>query len=64
VPFDAYLDAEGRIRKVRHRFSFVNDRRPGTVAVASTTLLFDFGAPVRVRLPEPGEIYAGKIAEE
>ena len=24
-PFDAYLDDEGRLRKVRHRFSFVND---------------------------------------
>lgn len=63
VPFDAYLDDQGRLRKVRHRFSFVNDRRRGTVAVASTTLLFDFGTPVRVRLPRPGEIYAGKIAE-
>ncbi|WP_128379824.1 hypothetical protein [Streptomyces cavernae] len=63
VPFDAYLDDQGRMRKVRHRFSFVNDRHEGTVAVASTTLLFDFGAPVRVRLPGAGDIYAGKIAE-
>jgi hypothetical protein len=63
VPFDAYLDDEGRIRKVRHRFSFVNGQQKGTVAVASTTLLYDFGAPVDVRLPEGGDIYAGKIAE-
>jgi hypothetical protein len=64
VPFDAYLDDEGRIRKVRHRFSFVNGRQKSPVAVASTTLLFDFGAPVHVRLPKDEDIYAGRIAEE
>ncbi|MFI6338473.1 hypothetical protein [Streptomyces sp. NPDC050535] len=63
VPFDAYLDEEGRLRKVRHSFSFVNDRRKGTVAVASTTLLYDFGVAVDVRLPESADIFAGKIAE-
>ncbi|MEU0474734.1 hypothetical protein ACFW5S_25410 [Streptomyces olivaceus] len=64
VPFDAYLDDEGRIRKVRHRFSFSNGQEggAGTVDVASTTLLYDFGADVRVRLPEGGDIYAGRIA--
>ncbi|MET9506132.1 hypothetical protein ABZY42_31220 [Streptomyces sp. NPDC006622] len=64
VPFDVYLDDEGRIRKVRHRFSFVNGRRKEAVAVASTTLLYDFGAPVDVRLPAAADIYAGRIAEE
>ncbi|MFJ7044040.1 hypothetical protein ACIQVC_11645 [Streptomyces sp. NPDC101112] len=64
VPFDAYLDDEGRIRKVRHRFSFVNGRQQDTVAVASTTLLYDFGVHVAVRLPRPEDIYAGKIAED
>ncbi|MFF8016020.1 hypothetical protein [Streptomyces sp. NPDC007929] len=64
VPFDAYLDDEGRIRKVRHRFSFLNGRQKSPVAVASTTLLYDFGASVRVRLPRSEDIYAGKIAEE
>ncbi|MGW7366296.1 hypothetical protein ACWGI8_23385 [Streptomyces sp. NPDC054841] len=59
VPFDAYLDDEGRLRKVRHQFSFENRGR--TVAVASTTLLYEFGAPVVVRLPARGAIYAGKI---
>ncbi|GGK91442.1 hypothetical protein GCM10010094_60470 [Streptomyces flaveus] len=63
VPFDAYLDEQGRIRKLRNRFSFVNGQQEGTVAVASTMLLYDFGAPVDVRLPEAGDIYAGKIAE-
>ncbi|MFE9678590.1 hypothetical protein ACFYO5_31530 [Streptomyces sp. NPDC006259] len=64
VPFDVYLDDEGRIRKVRHRFSFVNGRRKEAVVVASTTLLYDFGAPVDVRLPAAADIYAGRIAEE
>lgn len=64
VPFDVYLDDEGRIRKVRHRFSFVNGREKEAVAVASTTLLYDFGAPVDVRLPASVDIYAGRIAEE
>ncbi|MFI8947967.1 hypothetical protein ACIGO6_15845 [Streptomyces sp. NPDC053750] len=63
VPFDVYLDDEGRIRKIRHRFSFSNGRHAGTVTVASTTLLHDFGAAVRVRLPADSDIYAGRIAE-
>ncbi|MET8983307.1 hypothetical protein ABZX85_47870 [Streptomyces sp. NPDC004539] len=63
VPFDVYLDDQARIRKLRHRFSFVNSGRAGVVAVASTVLLYDFGAPVVVRLPESRDIYAGRIAE-
>ncbi|MEV0173021.1 hypothetical protein AB0I00_18125 [Streptomyces sp. NPDC050803] len=65
VPFDVYLDEAGRIRKVRHRFRFVNGQGgvEGSVAVASTTLLYDFGVAVDVRLPDHGDIYAGKIAE-
>lgn len=69
VPFDVYLDDQGRVRKVRHRFGFVNGRAKGAgagavVAVASTTLLYDFGVPVDVRLPDAVDIYAGRIAEE
>ncbi|MEU8616223.1 hypothetical protein [Streptomyces sp. NPDC048623] len=59
VPFDAFLDETGRLRKVRHRFSFSNQGR--TVAVASTTLLYGFGARVTVELPARKDIYAGKI---
>ncbi|MHC3469026.1 hypothetical protein ACYF6T_09950 [Streptomyces sp. 7R007] len=64
VPFDVYLDEQGRIRKIRHRFRFVNGRQKDAVAVWSTTLLYDFGTPVTVRLPDPRDIYAGKIAEQ
>ncbi|MBW5483096.1 hypothetical protein [Streptomyces bambusae] len=60
VPFDAYLDEEGRLRKVRHRFSYENN---GAIDVFSTTLLYGFGTPVTVVLPASGDIYAGKIAE-
>ncbi|OII61530.1 hypothetical protein BJP40_05055 [Streptomyces sp. CC53] len=59
VPFDAYLDAEGRLRKVRHRFSFVNAGRE--VDVASTTVLYGFGEPVEVRLPPRRDIYDGTV---
>ncbi|MFJ9726432.1 hypothetical protein ACIRP3_27095 [Streptomyces sp. NPDC101209] len=63
VPFDVYLDDQGRIRKIRHRFGFVGGAGTGTVAVASTTLLYDFGAAADVRLPASKDIYAGRIAE-
>ncbi|WP_031009638.1 hypothetical protein [Streptomyces sp. NRRL F-5727] len=59
VPFDAYLDGAGRLRKVRHQFSFSNQGR--TVAVASTTLLYGFGTRVTVSLPDGRDIYAGKV---
>lgn len=59
VPFDAYLDDAGRLRKVRHRFSYVNQGR--TVEVASTTLLYAFGEPVTITLPPSGDIYEGEI---
>lgn len=59
VPFDAYLDEAGRLRKVRHRFSYVNAGK--TVGVSSTTLLFGFGTPVTVTLPPGADIFAGKV---
>ncbi|MFJ8137268.1 hypothetical protein [Streptomyces sp. NPDC096013] len=64
VPFDVYLDDQGRVRKLGQRFSFVNGQRHSTVAVTSTTLLYDFGAAVDVRLPASKDIYAGQIAEK
>ncbi|QKW10997.1 hypothetical protein HUT18_18980 [Streptomyces sp. NA04227] len=62
VPFDVYLDEDGRVRRMRHQFAYDAGReRP--VAVASTTYLYDFGAPAEVRLPRSEDIYWGKIAE-
>ncbi|GHD99908.1 hypothetical protein [Streptomyces alanosinicus] len=64
VPFDVYLDDQGRVRKLRQHFSFVNGRQKTPVAVASTTLLYAFGTRADVRLPRPADIYAGRIAED
>ncbi|WP_199551626.1 hypothetical protein [Streptomyces sp. N35] len=82
VPFDAYLDDEGRLRKIRHEFSFANGQTEGgssggasgapagsgsghgkAVAVMSTTWLDAFGTKAAAKLPESGDIYAGKIAQ-
>lgn len=73
VPFDVYLDDQGRIRKLRHRFSFVNTKAAGTgkgkggkrevVDVASTTLLYGFGVSAKIELPDTKDIFDGKIAE-
>ncbi|WP_030906913.1 hypothetical protein [Streptomyces sp. NRRL F-5126] len=59
VPFDAYLDDAGRLRKVRQSFRYVN--KGGAVTVSSTTLLYDFGTPVPVRLPPRADIYSGRV---
>lgn len=59
-----YLDEEGRVRKIRQRFSFVGGQAKNPVAVASTALLYDFGVDVDVRLPRGADIYDGKIAEK
>ncbi|MGC4905775.1 hypothetical protein ACLQ2J_08625 [Streptomyces cyaneofuscatus] len=67
APFDAYLDEEGRLRKVRHRFSFASEGREGQeaaeVTVVSTLLLYGFGAPVTVKLPDEDDIYTGEIRQ-
>ncbi|MCX3062180.1 hypothetical protein [Streptomyces beihaiensis] len=71
VPFDVYLDDEGLVHEIRHRFGFTSGAAgrkrgggDGDTVVASTTLLYGFGKAVRVRLPEKGDIYAGKVADK
>nr|WP_251018542.1 hypothetical protein [Streptomyces sp. ISL-11] len=67
VAFDAYLDEQGRPRRVRHRFSVEESGRNASVSpapsmtVVSTVELYDFGTPVDVALPAPADIYAGKV---
>ncbi|WP_145764724.1 hypothetical protein [Streptomyces brevispora] len=61
VSFDAYLDEQGRLRKVRHRFSFAN--KGPAVEVVSTTLLYGFGVPVSVPMPAERDIYTGEIEQ-
>ncbi|MFE0764148.1 hypothetical protein [Streptomyces smyrnaeus] len=65
VPFDAYLDAQGRLRKVQHRFTFAADPDgppDADYTVSSTTTLHAFGVRVRIRMPDRGDIWTGKIA--
>ncbi len=63
VRFDAFLDAQGRLRKIRHRFTMTNaaggQRRE--TDVVSTTELYPFGAAVALRPPKPADIYAGTV---
>jgi hypothetical protein len=61
VPFDAYLDDAGLLRKVRHRFTFATEG-PG-VAVVSTMLLYGFGVRVSVALPPEADIYTGRVQQ-
>ncbi|MEW1754505.1 hypothetical protein ACIQU1_35425 [Streptomyces angustmyceticus] len=61
VPFEVYLDEDGRPRRMRQWFRFANGSPKGA-SVTSTTELSDFGTKVRVQLPDDRDIYAGKIA--
>lgn len=66
VPFDAYMDERGRLRKVRQEFTFRSASAVkgghSRVRVVSTTELFDFGTrKVDVAVPDEADIYDGKI---
>ncbi|WNF28503.1 hypothetical protein RI138_17605 [Streptomyces sp. C11-1] len=63
VPFDAYFDEDGRLRKVRHRFSFSSEAGGPEVSVVSTLLLYGFGLPVTVTLPDDDDIFTGQIQQ-
>ncbi|MEE4545710.1 hypothetical protein V2S66_27545 [Streptomyces sp. V4-01] len=65
VPFDAWLDAQGRLRQLTQRFTFsAAGTRQGAgreVTVVSTTRYDGFGAAVPVTMPRPADIWTGKI---
>lgn len=66
VPFDAWLDTRGRLRRLTQRFTFdAAGARPGSpgqeVTVISTTDYGGFGTPAPVTLPRPADIWSGKI---
>jgi hypothetical protein len=65
VPFDAWLDAQGRLRQLTQRFSFsAAGTKQGAgreVTVVSTTRYDGFGAAVPVTMPRAGDIWTGKI---
>lgn len=49
------------MRKVRHRFTFSSEGPE--VSVVSTLLLYGFGLPVTVTLPDDDAIYTGEIRQ-
>ncbi|HZP52469.1 hypothetical protein [Actinocrinis sp.] len=52
VPFDAYLDSAGRVRRVVAHFAFPAEApQKGDVQIAATTDLFDLDQPVTVATP-------------
>jgi hypothetical protein len=52
VPFDAYLDAQGRLRRFVATFSFVESAPTKPVAqITSATELYGFGTPVTIATP-------------
>jgi hypothetical protein len=65
VPFDVWLDAQGRPRRIVQSFTFStvgSTREPGqNVTVVSTTTYDHFGAPVPVIMPRAADIWTGKI---
>lgn len=65
VPFDAWLDAQGRLRQVSQQFTFssagAKESAGQNVTVVSTTRFDRFGTPVSVIMPRPADIWTGKI---
>ncbi|WP_245833875.1 hypothetical protein [Streptomyces aidingensis] len=65
VRFDAYLDDDGVLRRIRHHFSFASTAPPAPgvpVQVSSTTVLYDFGTPVVIDMPPAEHIFTGAVA--
>jgi hypothetical protein len=57
VPFDAYLDAQGKVRRVVAHFSFPTQApAKGQVQIAATTDLFDLDQPVTVVTPPAADL--------
>ena len=57
VPFDVYLDAQGRVCRVTTHYSFAAAApQQGQVLISSTTDLFEFGTPAVVAAPAPSDL--------
>jgi len=66
VPFDAWFDAQGRLRRLVQRFTLAPAGSPrggdaAGVTVTATTTYTGFGAPVRVAVPTGTDIWTGRI---
>ncbi|GAA2742925.1 MULTISPECIES: hypothetical protein [Kitasatospora] len=66
VPYEAWLDAQGRLHKVVETFSFAgvagSKAAKDQVKVVSVTSLADFGKPVDAAEPAAADIYAMKAS--
>ncbi|WP_354641803.1 hypothetical protein [Kitasatospora camelliae] len=66
VPYEAWLDAQGRLHKVVETFAFSgvagSKAAKDQVKVVSATSLRDFGTPVEAAEPSAGEIYSMKAS--
>ncbi len=60
VPFDAYLDDDGRLREFRGVFTY-RDTAGRRMTVTATTGVDDFGVPVRIAPPSAADSYQGMI---
>ncbi|MBV6701152.1 hypothetical protein KV557_29270 [Kitasatospora aureofaciens] len=67
VPYDAWLDDQGRLHKVVEIFTFAgvagSKEAKDQVKVTSTTALTDFGKPVEAAEPPASDIFALKPTE-
>ncbi|MFJ9611750.1 hypothetical protein ACIRS1_35990 [Kitasatospora sp. NPDC101176] len=67
VPYDVWLDDQGRLHKVVEVFTFAgvagSKEAKDQVKVTSTTSLTDFGKPVEAAEPPASDIYAMKPSE-
>ncbi|MFI6447867.1 hypothetical protein [Kitasatospora sp. NPDC050543] len=67
VPYEAWLDPQGRLHKVVEVFSFAgvagSKEAKDQVKVTSTVSLSDFGKPVDAAEPAPTDIYSMKPTE-
>ncbi|MER7772185.1 hypothetical protein [Kitasatospora sp. NPDC096140] len=67
VPYDAWLDDQGRLHKVVEVFTFAgvagSKEAKDQVKVTSTTALADFGKPVEAAEPSASDIYQMKPTE-
>ncbi|MEU9130214.1 hypothetical protein AB0D08_19260 [Kitasatospora sp. NPDC048540] len=67
VPYEAWLDAQGRLHKVVETFDFTgvagSKAAKDQVKVVSTVSLGDFGKPVEAAEPAAGDIYAMQGSE-
>ena len=64
VPFDAYLDTQGKVRRVVAHFAFpAQTPAHGEVEIAATTDLYDLDTPVTVTTPATADLAAPTTAK-